>query len=131
MDKSSTFDQNSQTPCQCCGSGSVESVSFPWIRIRIRIKKWLDPESRSVSNDTDPEPFDADPDPTFQNDADPVILLLPSRYLTFFLPRLRFNLLISFNTKILLKNHPHCNKYIDTGNFNVFTTFCSCCQFNY
>ena len=27
---------------QCGGSGSVESVSFPWIRIRI--KKWLDPD---------------------------------------------------------------------------------------
>ena len=39
---------------QCCGSGSVESVSFPCIRIRI--KKWLDPESGSVSNDTDPDP---------------------------------------------------------------------------
>ena len=39
---------------QCGGSGSVESVSFPWIRIRI--KKWLDPESGSVSNDTDPDP---------------------------------------------------------------------------
>ena len=69
MDKSSTFVQNSQTPCQRCRSGSVDSVSFPWIWIRI--KKWLDPESRSVSNDMDPEPFDADPDPTFQNDADP------------------------------------------------------------
>ena len=39
---------------QCAGIGSVESVSFPWIRIRI--KKWLDPESGSVSNDTDPDP---------------------------------------------------------------------------
>ena len=36
-------------------SGSVESVSFSWIRIRI--KKWLlDLESGSVSNDTDPYP---------------------------------------------------------------------------
>ena len=39
---------------RCGGSGSVESVSFQWIRIRI--KKWLDPESGSVSNDTDPDP---------------------------------------------------------------------------
>ena len=30
---------------QCDGSGSVEPVSVPWIRIWIRIKKWLDPES--------------------------------------------------------------------------------------
>ena len=37
---------------QCGGSGSVESVSFPWIRI----KKLLEPESGSVSNDTDPDP---------------------------------------------------------------------------
>ena len=35
-----------RTGYQCGGSGSVESVSFPWIRIRI--KKWLDPESGSV-----------------------------------------------------------------------------------
>ena len=41
---------------QCGGSGSVESVSFPWIRIRI--KNWLDAESGlgSVSNDMDPDP---------------------------------------------------------------------------
>ena len=39
---------------QCGGSGSVESISFPWIRIRI--KKLLDPESGSVSNYTDPDP---------------------------------------------------------------------------
>ena len=41
---------------QSGGSGSVESVSFPWTRIRI--KKWLDPESGSgsVSNDTNPDP---------------------------------------------------------------------------
>ena len=32
---------------QCCGSGSVESVSFPWIRIRI--KKWLDP-TKTIEN---------------------------------------------------------------------------------
>ena len=32
---------------QCGGSGSVESVSFPWIRIRI--KNLLDPESESGS----------------------------------------------------------------------------------
>ena len=44
------------TAGQCGGSGSVESASFPWIRIRIRIKKWLDPKSGSVSNDTDPDP---------------------------------------------------------------------------
>ena len=42
------------TGAQCCGSGSVETVSFLWIRIRI--KKWLDSESGSVSNDTDPDP---------------------------------------------------------------------------
>ena len=30
------------TTAQCWGSGSIESVSFPWIRIRI--KKWLDPD---------------------------------------------------------------------------------------
>ena len=41
---------------QCGGSGSVESVLFPWIWICI--KKWLDPESRSgsVSNDMDTDP---------------------------------------------------------------------------
>ena len=33
------------------GSGSVESISFSWIRIRIN--NWLDLESGSVSNDTD------------------------------------------------------------------------------
>ena len=47
-----------RTGDQCGGSGSrsgsVESLSFPWIRIRI--KKWLDPESGSVSNDTDQDP---------------------------------------------------------------------------
>ena len=49
-------------PAQCCRSGSgprsVESVSFPWIQIWIRINNWLDPESGSgsVSNDTDPDP---------------------------------------------------------------------------
>ena len=45
-------------PWQCGGSGSVESVSFPWIGTWICIKKWLDPESRSgsVSNDMDPDP---------------------------------------------------------------------------
>ena len=37
------------TGTQCRGFGSVESVSFP--RIRIRRKKWLDPESGSLSND--------------------------------------------------------------------------------
>ena len=37
---------------QCGGPGSLQSVLFPWIRIRI--KKWLDPESGS--NDTDPDP---------------------------------------------------------------------------
>ena len=36
---------------QCCGSGSVESVSYP-----DPYKKWLDPESGSVSNNTDPDP---------------------------------------------------------------------------
>ena len=36
---------------QCCGS--VESVSFPWIRIRI--KSLLDPKSGSVTNDMDPD----------------------------------------------------------------------------
>ena len=31
------------------GSGSVESVSFPWIRIRI--KKWLDPDpTKTIEN---------------------------------------------------------------------------------
>ena len=35
-------------PCdQCGGSGSVESISFPWIRIRI--KKWLDP-TKTIEN---------------------------------------------------------------------------------
>ena len=52
----------------CCGSGSIESVSFPWIRIN----NGLDPESGSVSNVTDgtesffcPDPyrFCLDPDP--------------------------------------------------------------------
>ena len=33
---------------QCGGSGSVESVSFPWIRIRIT--NWLDSESGSNKN---------------------------------------------------------------------------------
>ena len=33
---------------QCCVSGSVESVSFPWIRIRI--KSWVSKEGQNVTS---------------------------------------------------------------------------------